>query len=87
MSLAEIKQSGKIAVHPSDAHATVDIPLQAASADIWDKKYRLKDKHGDAVDHTIEDTYTRVAKALADVEEPGKRDFWYKRFAWALEHG
>ncbi len=87
MSLAEIKQSGQIAVHPSDAYASVDIPLQATSADIWDKKYRLKDKHGDAVDQTIEDTYTRVAKALAEVEEPGKRDFWYKRFTWALEHG
>jgi len=82
MSLAEIKQSGD-----AREHAAADIPLQAASADIWDKKYRLKDKHGDAVDHTIEDTYTRVAKALAEVEEPGKRDFWHKRFTWALEHG
>jgi len=82
MSLAEIKQSGVQA-----SHAAADIPLQAASADIWDKKYRLKDKNGDAVDHSIEDTYTRVAKALAEVEEPGKRDFWYKQFTWALEHG
>ncbi len=90
MSLAEIKQSGQVATHSTatqPSNATADIPLQAASADIWDKKYRLKDKHGNAVDHTIEDTYTRVAKALAEVEEPGKRDFWCKQFTWALEHG
>jgi len=86
MSLAEIKQFGQgTAAQPSNV--TADIPLQAASTDIWDKKYRLKDKHGNAVDHTIEDTYTRVAKALAEVEESGKHDFWHKRFIWALEHG
>ncbi len=87
MSLAEIKPSGPIAAHSFDAHGAVEIPLQAASADIWDKKYRLKDRHGNAVDHTIEDTYTRVAMALAEVEEPGKREFWYQRFTWALEYG
>jgi len=87
MSLAEIKQPGQAAAQTPDAHAAAEIPLQAASADIWDKKYRLKDKHGDAVDQSIADTYTRVARALAEVEEPGKRDFWFKRFTWALEHG
>ncbi|GMR00459.1 MAG: adenosylcobalamin-dependent ribonucleoside-diphosphate reductase [Zetaproteobacteria bacterium] len=86
MSLAEIKQSGQVAA-AQPPNTTTDIPLQAASADIWDKKYRLKDKHGNAVDHSIEDTYTRVAKALAEVEEPGEHDFWCKRFTWALEHG
>jgi len=90
MSLAEIKQSGQAVAHSTSAQPSnviADIPLQAASADIWDKKYRLKDKHADAVDHAIKDTYTRVAKALAEVEEPGKRDFWHTRFIWALEHG
>jgi len=66
---------------------TPDIPLQPASLDIWDKKYRLKDKSGNPVDADIEATYRRVAKALAEVEEPGKREFWFNRFIWALQHG
>ena len=36
------------------ARETVEIPLQPASFDIWDKKYRLTSKRGDAVDETIE---------------------------------
>jgi len=63
------------------------IEMQPASLDIWDKKYRLKDLHGQSVDHSIEETYERVARALADVEEPGKRDYWLGRFTWALAHG
>ncbi len=67
--------------------AAVDIKLQAASEDIWDKKYRLKDKHGNAVDETIDATYRRVAKALADVEDKGKQEHWFERFLWALRNG
>ncbi len=63
------------------------IELQPASLDIWDRKYRLKDLHNNPIDQTIEDTYERVARALADVEEPGKREYWFGRFIWALEHG
>ena len=63
------------------------IPMQAASEDIWDKKYRLKDKNELAVDQSIEDTYSRVAEALADVEDADKREFWRNRFAWALANG
>ena len=65
-----------------------DIALQPASWDIWDKKYRLKAKSGDAVDATIDDTYQRVAKALADVEAtPELRETWNERFLWALRRG
>ena len=64
-----------------------DIPFQAASLDIWDKKYRLKAKDGTNVDNTIEDTYERVARALADVEAPEKREEWFERFVWALSQG
>ncbi len=67
--------------------APSDIPLQAASADIWDKKYRLKAKDGTILDQTVENTWKRVARALAEVEEEGKRAEWYDRFLWALQHG
>ena len=65
----------------------IEIKLQSASADIWDKKYRLKDKAGNPVDETIDATYRRVARALADVEEKGKQDLWHERFLWALRNG
>ena len=42
--------------------------MQDASLDIWDKKYRLKDKQEQPVDADINATYARVAKALSDVE-------------------
>ncbi|GMR19857.1 MAG: adenosylcobalamin-dependent ribonucleoside-diphosphate reductase [Gammaproteobacteria bacterium] len=67
---------------------TTEIPLQPTSADIWDKKYRLKDKSGNAVDQNVEDTFKRVAHALADVETTEKkREKWYQEFLWALKHG
>jgi len=70
------------------SNATAEIPFQEASMDIWDKKYRLKSKTGDIIDHDIDDTYQRVARALADVEETAdKREFWHKEFLWALRHG
>jgi len=63
------------------------IPFQSVSMDIWDKKYRLKSKQGTFVDNNIQDTYNRVAKALAEVEMPEKRDLWHERFVWALQRG
>ncbi len=65
-----------------------EITLQDASADIWDTKYRLKTKEGEAVDQTIDETYQRVARALADVETGKKnQDHYYKEFLWALRQG
>jgi len=65
-----------------------EIPFQAASSDIWDKKYRLKSRDGVVIDETIDDTHQRVARALAEVEEtPEKREEWYEKFLWALYHG
>ena len=72
----------------STAAATADIPLQPASQDIWDKKYRLKTKVGEPIDRTVRDTYKRVARALAEVEAtPELREQWYEAFLWALENG
>ena len=53
--------------------ATQEIEMQDASLDIWDKKYRLKDKNEQPVDKDINATYMRVAKALSDVESKEKR--------------
>ena len=63
------------------------IPFQEASLDIWEKKYRLVSKSGEAVDKTMDDTYKRVARALADVEPESQREHWHERFLWALRRG
>ncbi len=63
------------------------IPFQSVSIDIWDKKYRLKSKQGKFVDQDMNDTYQRVAKALAEVERSENRELWYKKFVWALQQG
>jgi len=35
----------------------------------------------------MDDTYKRVARALADVEKPEVREHWYEQFLWALRRG
>jgi ribonucleoside-diphosphate reductase alpha chain len=70
------------------SHSAAEIPYQPASLDIWDKKYRLKKKDGTPVDHTIDDTYKRIARALSEVEQaPEKQEYWYGEFLWALRQG
>ena len=68
-------------------NVVTNIPMQPASEDIWDTKYRLKTKDGVAIDQTVDETYQRVARALAEVELPELRDEWYDKFLWALRHG
>ena len=63
------------------------IPFQEASLDIWDKKYRLSAKDGTPIDHSMDDTYRRVARALADVEKEEAREYWNEQFLWALRRG
>jgi ribonucleoside-diphosphate reductase alpha chain len=63
------------------------IPFQDASLDIWDKKYRLVSKTGQPIDKSMDDTYKRVARALADVEKEDVREHWYERFLWTMRHG
>ncbi len=76
------------AVKTNDTQATEqEVPIQPVSVDIWDKKYRLKSKQGEFVDQTMDDTYSRVAKALAEVETPEKRDYWHEKFLYALRRG
>jgi ribonucleoside-diphosphate reductase alpha chain len=73
-----------VKIEPKDVET---IPFQEASLDIWDKKYRLTAKDGTPIDKTMDDTYKRVARALADVEREEVREQWYERFLWALRRG
>jgi ribonucleoside-diphosphate reductase alpha chain len=73
-----------VKIEPKDIDA---ISFQEASLDIWDKKYRLTAKDGSPIDKTMDDTYKRVARALADVESIDVRDQWYEHFLWALRRG
>lgn len=85
--MLEEVQNGVVA---KDSYPTSDpttVPMQPASLDIWDKKYRLTDKQGQPIDQSIDDTYKRVAKAIAQVEAKKDRDNWYKMFYWALKNG
>ena len=58
--------------------------LAPISLQIWDAKYRLKAADGTPVDLTIEDTWSRVARALA-AAEADRRPHWEERFYGALE--
>ena len=50
---------------------------------IWDMKYRLKQADGTPIDQSVEDTWRRIARALAEVEtDPAQ---WEDRFYAALE--
>ncbi len=50
---------------------------------VWDMKYRLKEADGTAIDRTVEDSWRRIARALAAVEKDS--DTWEERFYGALE--
>ena len=87
MSTARVPATSS-APHASPARDAAEIPLQPASYDIWDKKYRLKAKSGEPVDATIDETYQRVARALSEVEVSDElRALWYEKFLWALRRG
>jgi ribonucleoside-diphosphate reductase alpha chain len=58
--------------------------VAAISQQIWDMKYRLKSLDGVALDKTIEDSWQRVALALAEAEAPEAREKWTEAFAEAL---
>ncbi|MBK8158460.1 MAG: adenosylcobalamin-dependent ribonucleoside-diphosphate reductase [Rhodospirillaceae bacterium] len=58
--------------------------VAAISQQIWDMKYRLKALDGAPVDKTIEDSWRRVAEALAEAEAPDARAKWSDQFFEAL---
>ena len=72
----------------ADGPEVAGIPLQAASRDIWDRKYRLKKRDGTVIDREVDETWQRVARAIAATEATGElRALWYERFLWALRQG
>ncbi|MFT5869885.1 MAG: ribonucleoside-diphosphate reductase alpha chain [Paracoccaceae bacterium] len=50
---------------------------------IWDMKYRFKEADGTPLDLSVEDTWRRIARALAEVEQDPKH--WEDQFYTALE--
>ena len=82
-----MKLARRIHVETEDS-GVAGIPLQAASFDIWDGKYRLKKRNGAILDRDVDDTWCRVARAIAEVETTDDlRSLWYGRFLWALRQG
>jgi ribonucleoside-diphosphate reductase alpha chain len=59
-------------------------PLPGISEQIWDMKYRLKETDGSIVDRTLDDTWARVATAVAAAEPKRSRKRWEKTFAEAM---
>lgn len=53
--------------------------LQPISQSIWDIKYRYR-KDDQILDHSIDDTWRRVAKAIARAEKPSERKHWETAF-------
>ncbi|HEX3883669.1 MAG TPA: adenosylcobalamin-dependent ribonucleoside-diphosphate reductase [Stellaceae bacterium] len=59
--------------------------VASISQQIWDMKYRLRAPSGEPVDKTIEDTWRRIARALAEPEREADRARWEETFAAALD--
>lgn len=59
-------------------------PFSAPIAEaIWDMKYRFKEADGTPIDGTVEDSWRRIARALAEVEKDSA--LWEGKFYKALE--
>ena len=50
---------------------------------VWDMKYRLKEADGTPIDRSVEDSWRRIARALAEVEDD--KASWEDTFYSALE--
>ena len=61
------------------------VQVASISQQIWEMKYRLKGADGRPVDKTIEDTWDRLAGALAQAEAEPDREAWQERFRDAMD--
>jgi ribonucleoside-diphosphate reductase alpha chain len=69
-------------------NATLTIPLQPASLDIWSRKYQLRSADGAVIDASPADSLLRVARTLAAQERTAElQQAWLPRFLWALQNG
>ena len=67
---------------------SLSLPLQDASLDIWDSKYRLKTAQSEPLDQDVNATFQRVAQALSLVEKNKTLQAkWQKKFEWAMRWG
>lgn len=74
--------------HRPKEQASFILPLQDASIDIWDSKYRLKSAQGKLLDDDINATFKRVALAVSAVEKNKTLQAkWQKKFEWAMYWG
>lgn len=67
------------------APQTPSLPVSPIAAQIWDMKYRFKTPDGMVHDRTVEDSWRRVAAALAVVEPEAERAAWTETFTQALQ--
>lgn len=75
-------------VHTRAGDPTLEVPLQPATLDTWNRKYRLRARDGSPVDADIDATRVRVARAVAGTEAtPTLRREWEEKFVWALRQG
>jgi ribonucleoside-diphosphate reductase alpha chain len=63
---------------------TPAIPLDAIAHEIWDMKYRLKAADGTPLEQSVDETWWRVARAVAMAEEPAQRERWARAFHEAM---
>ena len=63
------------------------IALQEPCYEIYKAKYQLKERVGTVVDESIDDTFERVASALASVEDAEEQEYYYDKFLFALQNG
>lgn len=58
---------------------------QSISETVWDIKYRYR-RAGKIIDQTLEDTWQRVAQAIARAEKTGEQAIWREKFYNILEN-
>ncbi len=58
---------------------------ETISEKVWDQKYRYREKEK-TVDQSIEETWQRVAKAVAKAEQAKNATHWQEKFYQALEN-
>ncbi len=63
------------------------VPPSPIAHEIWDMKYRLRDGDGTPVEASIDDTFTRVASAVAQAEPEDRRAGWTEAFRALLTSG